>query len=389
MSFTKAAFTQGEQLLEAANKWHQTVALWTIVGAIFVVTAGVLANIAGFPGFNYVLAGVELVIGIYFLTKPAAVLSVFGLGSFTSGLPDIKVGEILRNGVSAIPNFELKKFLGAGWAIVEATTRKVAHVFFFLVVLHTTLGTFPIADPAMVLPVLVILTGIGLWAALFTEKAVWYKRVTIGILLVALSGVLWKAYVIPSPSEAGEEAEKLLVQNAVQLDKNDAAYIKGNFAANAKKGGLTAEEKRKLELAADGQHFLRKASAFVEETVAGRIKIEYRVPSNIAPEKLPRICGVPPGEYEFELGGDPFITVATPTIEIYSLKKQGGFRSDLPLPYYNAFGVLLNGAPVGSTVVVGIDGCATVSFNIASIMAEQFSTGAWKAQPLLLHIVLK
>jgi hypothetical protein len=50
MSFIDAGFTQAEKALEWANKWHQTVVLWTIVGGTFAIVLGVLANLVGFPG---------------------------------------------------------------------------------------------------------------------------------------------------------------------------------------------------------------------------------------------------------------------------------------------------------------------------------------------------
>lgn len=243
MSFIKAVATQGGQLLEAANKWHQTVVLWTIVGVVSAITAGVLANVAGFPKLNFLLAAITLLAGTFFLTKPAIALSVFGLGALTNGLPDIKLGEILRNGVGSLPNFELKKILGAGWDVVKATSHKVAHVFFLTTVFFVVLGTFPISDPVLVLPAIVILTGVGLWAALFTEGHLWYKRITFGLLVVSGIAVFYQMYDPQGKIERIEEA-----QAANQERLIDAAL--DPILRKAEHGiKLTPEEKLTLDAA--------------------------------------------------------------------------------------------------------------------------------------------
>jgi hypothetical protein len=242
-----------------------------------------------------------------------------------------------------------------------------------------------ITTPHMLFPLYVAGTVLGIYSLLWGGN-VWFKRVVVlsAVFLIGKSLVV----MYYAPSEAEKVAETLLEQNATQLDRNDAAYIatQGGFAEKARKGELTDEQKRKLQFAANGEPVHKRVASYVEERL-GVVTVEYKIPQNIADEK--KVCGIPPGEYEFTLVGNPFITVATPSIEIYSLTKQGGFRSDLPLPYYNAFGVLLNGSPTGSTVVVGSDGCASVTFNISEIMSEQFANGSWEAKPLTLHITLK
>ncbi|MBP9751594.1 MAG: hypothetical protein KBD19_01905 [Candidatus Moranbacteria bacterium] len=380
-----AATTQAEKALEWANKWHQTVVLWTIVGGTFVVMLGVFANLVGFPGFNFILATVALLAGIFFLTKPVIVLSVFGIGSLTSGLPNFKTSDVLTKGFAGLPDFELKKFLGAGWAAIEATAHQVAHVFFFLTVLFVVLGTFPISDPTLVLPALVVLTGFGFWSALFARGNTWYRRITFAILLVSGIMVFFKMYSTYTPSETEKVAETLLEQNATQLDRNDAAYIatQGGFAEKAKKGELTDEQKRQLAFAANSKPIHKRVVSFVEERL-GVVTIEYKIPQNIADEK--KVCGIPPGEYRLEVSEGSRLGISqsgqpgTSTVALTGRADQIARNDQLRRQDYRPFGFMLNGSGHDEPVTIGKNGCATPSFNLTFEQEDLFRSGQWLAK---------
>lgn len=349
MSFTKAALTQGERALEWANGWHQTVVLWTVAGSAFVLALAVLANMAGFPEFNFVLAAATLVIGIFFLTKPAFVLSVFGIGSLANGLPDTKLGEILRNGVGSLPNFELEKMLGAGWDAVKATTHKVAHALFLLTVILIVLGMFPIGDARFVLPALVVLTGFGLWSALFVEKngMLWYRNITIGILIVTSGIILFKMYDHASKVERIEEArvahqERLIEEALTPMLRKAENGIR-----------LTKEEVRILDAAKkreENRSVLKQA-----ENALAKIGYKKTVLYEIKSLRDGKICGIMPGTWTFSMKQSTLVTV---------------FEEEGPNLYeINGF-ITVNGSPVGEKTTIGKDGCVTVSFALPEIMKE-------------------
>lgn len=387
MSFTKATITQGEKALEWANRWHQTVVLWTIAGAVFVLALAVLANMAGFPKLNFVLAAASLVIGIFFLTKPLFVLSVFGLGSLANGLPDTKLGEILRNGVESLPNFELEKMLGAGWDAIKATVHQVAHVFFFLTVLFVVLGTFPISNPTLVLPAIVILAGIGIWAALFTKDHVWYGRITVGILVLSGVVVFFKMYDHASRVERIEEARAAHQEQLVE----EALTPMLRKAENGIK--LTKEEVRILD-AAKKREESRSIAKRVETFIFGRT-IEYRVPSDIAPENLKPICGIPPGEYRLEVSdgsrlgigqrGQPGVS----TIALTGRADRIARTDQLRRQDYRPYGFMLNGSGHDEMVAVAEDGCLFPSFNLTFEQEGLFRNGQWLARNSTILFVLK
>lgn len=345
MSFTHASAIQGKQILEWANKWHQTVILWTIVGAVFALALGVLANMAGFPGFNFIFAAITLLAGIFFLTKPAIVLSVAGIGSLTSGLPDIKLGEILRNGVASLPNFELEKIFGAGWDAIKATAHKVAHVFFLLAVVFVVLGTFPISDATLVVPALVVLTGFGLWSALFAKGHVWYRNITIGILLIAGGITFFKLYDPESKVERIEEA-RTAHQEAL-IDEALTPVLRK--AENGIK--LTREEIRVLDVAKnreESRSIVKRA-----ENAFSRIGYKKTVLYEVKSLRDGTICGILPGAWIFRMKQSTLVTV---------FEEEGPNRYEI-----NGF-ITANGSPVGEKTIVGKDGCVTISFAVPEVM---------------------
>lgn len=384
MSFSSAATVQAEKFLEWANKWHQTVILWTIVGATFAIALGVLANMAGVPGFNFILAAIALLAGIFFLTKPMVVLSVFGFGSLTGGLPDLKIGEILKGNV---PNFEIKKFLGAGWDAIRVTAHQVAHVFFFLTVLFVVLGTFPISQPALVLPALVILTGFGLWSALFAKGSIWYRRITIAILLVSGGVIFFKMY---EPQKSlTERVEAAQEQNRDKLVDDALKPI----LRKAEGGYKLSKDENELLQAAKEREESRSLAKKAETFLRGRV-IEYRVPSNIAPENLKPICGIPNGEYILDLADNtPLRLKIRDESGIWSqqyidLKDHTRISSSFPDDRYPTYGVYSNGIRVGGKLRV-TNGCISQSFNLRHDVENWFRQGTYEVEPTTLKLLLK
>ncbi len=379
MSFIKAVLTEGEQLLEWANKWHQTIVFWTIVGAVFVLALGVLTNLAGFPRFNFVLAAITLLAGIFFLTKPALVLSVVGIGSLTSGLPDIKLGEILRNGVGSLPNFELKKILGSGWGAIKATTHKVAHALFLLTVILIVLGTFPISDPALVLPALVVLTGFGLWTAIFAEKNVarWYRRITIGILLIAGGTIFFKMYDHKSKVERIEEArvahqEALIDEGLTPILRKSEHGVK-----------LTEAERRTLEKARDREEnrsIVKKVGHFFTD---GEQDVTI---NSLEPVK---ICGLPSGSKRFVIdGGEPLIVILMP--DETSPTGMTATRTDARNDPLMGIAVKSNGRFVRDGGLVKFsEECSTIQLMVPPDTKMKLSSGDFVLSPLTVRIRFK
>lgn len=250
-----------------------------------------------------------------------------------------------------------------------------------------------INKPHMLFPLYVAGTIFGIYSLLWGGN-VWFKRVVI-ISAVFLAG---KALVgmYNEQTETEKVAEQLLTQNEKQLDRNEAEYIakKGGYAAAAAKGELTDELKRKLLFAKNGKPVLQRITDEGEEFL-GVIRVEYQVPSNIAPENLKPICGIPPGEYEFTLGGSPHLTLVVndpisgmsrTTLNIADWSKAG--RGGVSYPEYIPGGMLLNDIPMKRKVVVGNDGCARPRFNWPENEIDHFRNGIFSVEKTTLLIVL-
>lgn len=245
-----------------------------------------------------------------------------------------------------------------------------------------------ITKPVMLFPLYVAGTVIGIYSLLWGGN-VWFKRVIMLSAIFLIGKSLVMMYYVPTETE--KVADKLLKQNETRLDSNNAAYIskQGGFAAAAAKGELTPEQERKLRFAANGASILKRASAKGEELL-GVIRVNYRISGNIM--KLPSIV-VPPGTYTWDLVGNPHITIRTPigegsfTDSAFSIRG-GSTASGLPLPNYNAYGLILNGTTLKEQMVVGRDGVIKVSGNIPTRYEEKFGSGEWKAKELTIEIVL-
>jgi hypothetical protein len=257
----------------------------------------------------------------------------------------------------------------------------MALVFAIPTTLSEALMLGAITKPVMLFPLYVAGTVAGIYGLLW-GGGVWFKRVIIlSVMFLAGKALVGMYY---EQTEAAKVAEEFLAQNEKQLDKNDAAYIakQGGFAEKAANGELTPEQERKLLFAANGQPIHKKAATFVESRL-GVIKVEYQVPSDIAPERLKPICGLPPGEYELEVSDGSRLGISQsgqPGVSTVALTGHAGqiARPDqLRRQDYRPYGFMLNGSGHGESVTIGKNGCALPSFNLTFEQEDLFRNGQW------------
>ncbi len=218
---------EAQILLEKANRWHKVGFLYAVSGSTFLIVIGVLANIAGFGGLNFLFAAITIITSLYFLTKPEHLLTSFGFGAILSGLSDINLKQSLEGGLSALTE----------------SFKPIGLLFLFVTVVFVTLATFPIANAAMVLPLIVILAGLKLTAIV---QKLGYKMFVLAILLFSGSVTLYKMYV--RPTRTAIVADEFLKMNQENLDKQKAGEIE-KLREYMKNGGvLTPEQLRLISL---------------------------------------------------------------------------------------------------------------------------------------------
>lgn len=205
------------KLLEVIKLYKKAFG-WLVIGTILLVALGVKLNQSGFAVANFVLAlGFLLVLGFY-IFHPAGLLTVFGIGGL-SGLPkDWSFNQLLREG--KLPNLSLSEVANQGLELVRKLVHYSAHVAYFAIVVFTVLGTWYIQDAVAVLPVFVMLAGIGLWAALSKVVAKWYYRITLGIIMVSLLIFLYQAFF-------GGKSEMVTKEGATSWAAAKAPVVKG------------------------------------------------------------------------------------------------------------------------------------------------------------------
>jgi hypothetical protein len=250
-----------------------------------------------------------------------------------------------------------------------------------------------ITKPHMLFPLYVAGTVAGIYSLLWGGN-VWFKRVVIfSAVFLAGKALVGMHY---EQTETEKVAEQLLAQYEEQRDRNNATHIaKSGIAVAAARGELTPEDKRKLQFAKNGAPILKRISAEGEEFL-GVIRVEYQVPSNIAPENLKPICGIPPGEYEFTLGGSPHLTLVVndpvsgmsrTTLNIADWSKAG--KGGVSYPEYIPGGMLLNDIPMRKKIVVGSDGCARPRFNWPENEIDHFRNRIFSIEKTTLMVVLR
>ncbi len=373
MSFIEAAKTKAELGLEWATKWHMKIMPWVIGWVTFFLAMGVLANKAGYPGLNFILAAVALIVAVFFLTKPFFISVVFGAGAGTEGLPDFKFADILDKGFAGMPNLELEKFFGAGGKLIQETAKKVAHLLLFLTVLFVVLGTFPLSDTRYALPALIVLAGFGLWSSLYATKSVWYKRITLTILLVAGAIVFFKLYYPKDEVEKIDEARNSFREERLSEELRPLIRKSGEGIKLTEEEAIVLEKARAKKAK---QSLLKKVGTYFHG-----MEIEYQVPSNIAPENLKPICGIAPGEYSIHVSEGSRLLInagGTMAYEPLAGKPHVSLPQKLHRPDYRPFGLMINGGGDGEEIIVNKSGCAVVSFNTMFGQDEAFRTGELK-----------
>lgn len=194
----EAAMIGIETTFERIRKTYYLGFVWLVIVSVFMVTLGVTLNMWGYPIANFYLAAGFLIAWAFLTFHPKVVLSVFGIGGL-EGLPKgWSINQFLRGGT--LPDLALSKVAKEGLEFGQKCLRWSAHLALFMTVVFVTLGALgKIEQGSLVVPAFVILAGLGFWASLFTKGSVWYKRVTLAILLVALVVVLYRAYVYTPP----------------------------------------------------------------------------------------------------------------------------------------------------------------------------------------------
>ncbi len=343
---------------------------------------------------------------------PVLFLAVMGFNAPWNELDDILTKLKL-------PDFKLKEMGEKGWQFLRMKYFVLAgHVALYLVLQSMVLATFDVSHGALVPGILLGFAGFGLWAALLTKAVVWYARIVFLTLFVT-TGYAIAGTFAPEPSETEVIAAEVQEMSDAKLDKRNAKQVEAikmrieKCALSAKEKvaiqkpveSRTSEEQEAIDFVAGGCVLTPEQQATIDRATSetskggkllekaetffrGRV-IEYQVPENIASENLKPICGIPAGEYLFELGGDPTLQIKSPDgsyhIKLYGRAEQAGFHR----PDYFSFGMMLNGSRVKDRVVVGKSGCVQPSFNLSPLHEKLFAEKEWTIGATTLNLILK
>lgn len=269
-----------------------------VLGVAIAIPPGVLFNQAGIKGGNFVLAAIFLV-GWAFLTfHPAVIAIAFGLGT-PDGLPkDWSLNKLIREAV--LPDLQLSEVVKEGLEFVRKVVRWSKHLALFVTTIFVVLGSWDIENPRVVLPVFVVLAGIGLLSSVFPTKTIWYRRTVTAILLVSLTGLLYTGYHYFHPQdETVDEVEAAIRRN--EDNKMDRA-LQAVLQKIEDGEELTEDEEKTLEKARQERRARSLKGAISNFFYYKTLEVEV---SSLAEEV--DVCCVEPGTRKFSVPGEQFV----------------------------------------------------------------------------------
>lgn len=135
-----------------------------------------------------------LVLGFY-ATSPAAFIGVFSagaaakLGSYNWTWRNIFVDEAF-----VFPDIQLSEAAKQGWEAYLAALKLPAHILLVAITAGTVLALLRIEHPMYAMVFFPAMVAIGLWTFIHASKAVWYRRITITILVIGALVSFYKAF---------------------------------------------------------------------------------------------------------------------------------------------------------------------------------------------------
>ena len=280
--------------LDTAQRWHRHFLLKAIPAILLTLVLGVGLNAAGWKEVNFLFALAAILGGLFFATQPKVVLAVFGVGALWNGLLDAKVTGAKAN-------------LDQGLQFVsDKYVRPVGHVLLLTTVVFVFLGTYRIQNPLAILPLIVVVMGLGLWAALFASDTTWYRRITLKLLLAAGVMSLIGAYFY-TPSRTEKTVERIEAARETNRDKLvDEALtpilrkVEGGYKLSTEENELLRAAKEREER----KSIVNKVRKFFTN---GEQDVTI---DSLSPVK---ICGLPNGSKKFVIdGGDPILVILIP-----------------------------------------------------------------------------
>lgn len=311
--------------------------LGIVLGVAIAIPLGVFFNQVGVKGGNFVLAAIFLV-GWAFLTfHPAVIAIAFGLGT-PDGLPkDWSLNKLIREAV--LPDLKLSEVVKEGLEFVRKVVRWSKHLALFVTTIFVVFGSWNIENPSVVLPVFVVLAGIGLLSSLFQTKTIWYKRTVTAILFVSLTSLLYTGYHYLHPQdETVDEVEAAIRRNDDNKVNRALQAVLQKIDAGQE---LTKEEEETLKKARQERRARSLKGAVSDFFYSKTIPIE------VMDLRGQKVCGIKPGTRKFSVPK-----------EIYA--RIGGQNTEL------SGYILFNEVPAGQKFVAedagNGDGCANMSF---------------------------
>lgn len=350
-------WTKGRVGLEHINQIYIHAFKWLLIGTAIAIGFGIVLNNIGWKEGNFFLALIFLIASTFCFFYPGFLIWIFGIGS-VDGLPkDWSLNKLLKE--QTLPDLQVSNLVNQGVDAIKKTVRWAAHITLFTQMFFVVLGTWELENSRVVIPILVVLAGIGLCTYLFSSTAKWYKRAAWGIMLTSLSVFVYNGYVYMHPQDT------VLKEVSSVLQKNE----------DHKK---QIELSRLLEKVSDGVSLTPEEESFLKQM---REEANNRSVTGITEDffysktfdveithlKGTQLCGILPGNRIFHFVED------SPQYVLI-----GGNNYEITNP------VRVNKSHKGESFLVEEDGCVNISFDGLNEYGK-----AQSIQPQVIQIVFE
>lgn len=181
----RGAFNTPEELYQDSVRLHK---LWYWIGMailLVLITIEVMMSYAELPIFIAIINAALIPILGFYVSCPAAFLSMFGVGAgwkLTSY--NWSWHNLFEEGTTAIPDIQVSDIVKQGWQTYISTLKLPAHFLIIAISTGTILAMVHVEHPTQALLFFPALATIGVWAFAHGGSRKWYRKITIAVLVI-------------------------------------------------------------------------------------------------------------------------------------------------------------------------------------------------------------
>ncbi len=193
------ALNTPEEFYQDSVRLHKKWYWGGMFSLVALITLYVMMSYMGMPGV-IAMANVSLILVLgFYVSSPGAFLALFGGGAAAKlGSYNWSWGNLFRDEEFVFPDIQLSEMAKQGWKTYVAALKLPAHFLLIAIAAGTVLTLLRIEHPMYAMVFFSVMVAIGMWTFVHTTGAVWYRRITITILVIGALVSFYQAFAGPS-----------------------------------------------------------------------------------------------------------------------------------------------------------------------------------------------